>query len=122
MEFNNYEAAVIFTPVLSETQLKEVVNTYRELITANEGSMVNEESWGLTKLAYNIQKKSSGFYHFFEFKAPPEFIKIFDVQLRRDERILRFINLKLDKHALLYNERRSKGEFSKAKTKKTEPA
>jgi small subunit ribosomal protein S6 len=122
MEFNNYEAAVIFTPVLSETQLKEAVNTYRELITANEGSMVHEESWGLTKLAYNIQKKSSGFYHFFEFKAPPEFIKTFDVQLRRDERILRFINLKLDKHALLYNERRSKGEFSKAKTKKTETA
>jgi small subunit ribosomal protein S6 len=115
METNNYEAAVIFTPVLSETQLKEAVKTYRELITANKGTIVNEESWGLTKLAYNIQKKSSGFYHFFEFNVSPDFIKAFDIQLRRDERVLRFINLKLDKHALLYNERRKNGEFSKAK-------
>lgn len=122
METNNYEAAVIFTPVLSETQLKEAVKTYRELITANKGTIVNEESWGLTKLAYNIQKKSSGFYHFFEFSISPDFIKSFDVQLRRDERVLRFITLKLDKHALLYNERRKNGEFSKAKKAQNQTA
>ncbi len=114
MELNNYEAAVIFTPVLSETQLKEAVKTYRELITASKGTIVNEESWGLTKLAYPIQKKSSGYYHFFEFQTSPDLIKSFDVVLRRGEPVLRFLNLKLDKHAVRYNERRKNGEFSKA--------
>lgn len=115
MELNNYEAAVIFTPVLSETQLKDAVKSYRELITAAKGTIVNEESWGLTKLAYSIQKKSSGFYHFFEFSAPAEFIKELDVQFRRDERVLRYMTLRLDKHALAYNEKRKSGAFKKTK-------
>lgn len=120
MELNNYEAAVIFTPVLSETQLKEAVKSFRELITAAKGKMVHEESWGLTKLAYTIEKKSSGFYHFFEFTAPGEFVKELDVQFRRDERVLRYQTLRLDKHAIAYNEKRKSGAFKKTKAATTE--
>lgn len=121
MEKQNYEAAVIFTPVLSDQQLKDAVATYRELITANQGEIVNEDSWGLTKLAYPIQKKNSGFYHIYEFKAPTDFVKTLDIAYRRDERVMRFLTLRLDKHALVYNERRKNGEFNK-KTKKEKEA
>ena len=69
-----YETVIILTPVLSEQQMKEAVAGYRESITANGGEMVHEENWGLTKLAYPIQKKNTGFYHLFEFRADTSFI------------------------------------------------
>ena len=106
MNTNQYETVIILTPVLSEQQMKDAVAGYRELITGNGGELVHEENWGLTKLAYPIQKKGTGFYHLFEFKANPEFIKSFELAFRRDERILRFLTVALDKYAITYNESR----------------
>ena len=65
---NQYETVFIFTPVLSEPQVKEAVKKFRDIITENGGEMVHEEDWGMKKLAYPIQKKSTGFYHLFEFR------------------------------------------------------
>ena len=103
---NQYESVFIATPVLSEAQFKEAVTKFSELITANGGEMIHEEDWGLKKLAYPIQKKTTGFYHLFEFKADPSFIEKFEVEFRRDERIIRFLTFKLDKHAVAYSEKR----------------
>lgn len=115
MSQNQYETVIILTPVLSEQQMKDAVSSYRELITGNGGKMVHEENWGLTKLAYPIQKKGTGFYHLFEFTAEPEFIKNFELTFRRDERILRYLTVRLDKHGVTYNDKRRKGEVSAPK-------
>jgi ribosomal protein S6 len=48
----DYESVIIFTPVLSDEQLKDAVAKYRKLVTDEGGEMVHEENWGLTKLAY----------------------------------------------------------------------
>lgn len=103
---NQYETVFIATPVLSEGQIKEAVKKFKDIITENGGEMINEEDWGLRKLAYPIQKKSTGFYHLFEFKAEPEFINTLEIQYRRDERIIRFLTFKLDKYAIEYSEKR----------------
>jgi small subunit ribosomal protein S6 len=103
---NQYETVFIVTPVLSDVQIKEAVSKFRDIITQNGGEIVNEEDWGLRKLAYPIQKKSTGFYHLFEFKAEPEFIQTLEIQYRRDERIIRFLTFKLDKYAIEYSEKR----------------
>src|ERR1041384_3326722 len=103
---NDYESVIIFTPVLSEEQLKEVVSKYRSMITENGGELVHEENWGLTKLAYPIDKKTTGFYHIYEYKAPASFISKFELAFRRDERIMRFLSTSLDKHAVIYNQRK----------------
>jgi small subunit ribosomal protein S6 len=68
--------------------------------------MVAKENWGLKKLAYAIQHKKSGFYHLFEFAAPGEVITPYEQEFRRDERIMRFLTVKLDKHAVSWAERR----------------
>lgn len=115
MSHNQYETVIILTPVLSEQQMKDAVKGYRELITGNGGEMVHEENWGLTKLAYPIQKKGTGFYHLFEYKADPEFIKSMELTFRRDERILRYLTVRLDKHAVIYNDKRRRGEISTPK-------
>ncbi len=121
MDLKNYESVIIFTPVLSEDQLKDAVAKYRQLITEHKGEIVHEENWGLTKLAYPIQKKSTGFYQIFEFKAPGTVISELELQYKRDERIMRFFTTALDKHAVIYNERKRNGEFNKPK-KETEAA
>ena len=103
---NQYETVFILTPVLSEAQMKEAVQKYKDLILANGGEMVNEESWGMRKLAYPIQKKTTGFYNLFEFKADPSFIAKLETAYRRDERLLRFLTFKMEKYAVKYSETR----------------
>ena len=113
---NQYETVFIATPVLSDVQIKEAVNKFKDTIAQNGGEIVNEEDWGLRKLAYPIQKKSTGFYHLFEFKAEPSLIETLETQYRRDERIIRFLTFKLDKYAVEYSEKRK----NNLKAKKTE--
>jgi len=103
---NQYETVFIATPVLSEVQMKEAVEKYRAYLVEHGAEIVHEESWGLRKLAYPIQKKSTGFYHLFEYKAEGEIIKGIDLQYRRDERVLRFLTMKMDKHAVAYAEKK----------------
>ena len=101
-----YETVFIATPVLSDTQMKEAVARYASLITDNGGEIVYQEDWGLKKLAYPIQKKTTGFYHLIEFKATPDFVNTLEIQFKRDERIIRFQTVAMDKHAIAYAERR----------------
>ncbi|MCS6981650.1 MAG: 30S ribosomal protein S6 [Flavobacteriales bacterium] len=101
-----YETVFIITPVLSEDQVREVTSRYKDLLLENGCKLIHEEKWGLRKLAYPVAKKTTGFYHLFEYQADPSFIEKFEINLKRDERILRFLTVKLDKHAIEYNARR----------------
>jgi small subunit ribosomal protein S6 len=101
-----YETVFIMTPVLSDEQTKEAVKKFQDFLKENGAAIVHEEHWGLKKLAYPIQKKSTGFYHLIEFDAPGEFIANLEVQYKRDERIIRFLTVALDKHAVAYNEKK----------------
>ena len=111
----SYETVFILTPVLSEDQAKEAVKKYESEIKSFGAKIKHSESWGLKKMAYPIQKKSTGFYHLLEFKAEGEIIRDYEVAFKRDERILRFLTVKLDKHAVAYNEK--KRRISKEKEK-----
>jgi len=101
-----YETVFIATPVLSEAQMKEAVAKYTSLIAQNGGEVVYEEDWGLKQLAYPIQHKTSGFYYLIEFKANPEFIETLETQYHRDERVIRFQTVAMDKDAIAYAEHR----------------
>src|SRR5690606_20311766 len=103
---NHYETVFILNPVLSDTQIEETVKKFEDFLIANGAKMVSKEDWGLKKLAYPIQHKKSGFYHLFEFAAPGEAIAPYELEFRRDERIMRFLTVKLDKHAVAWAEKR----------------
>lgn len=103
---NNYETVFILTPVLSEVQVKEAVKKFKKIITNNKGKMINEENWGLKKLAYPIQKKSTGFYNLFQFEADGSLIEKLETEFRRDEIIIRFLTFKMDKFAVEYGKKR----------------
>ena len=104
---NHYEAAFILTPVLSDVQMKEAVEKFKEFLAKEcNANIENEELWGLKKLAYPIQKKSTGFYCLLQFEAEPSVVAKLELQFRRDERILRFLTFRLDKYALEYANKR----------------
>ena len=103
---NQYETVFILNPVLSETQIKEAVEKFENFLTSRGAEFVSKENWGLKKLAYPIQNKKSGFYHLFEFKVGGEVIDAFELEFRRDERVMRYLTVKLDKHAIAWAEKR----------------
>ena len=111
---NQYETVFILNPVLSETQIKETVKKYEDFLVSKGAEMVAKEDWGLRKLAYAIQHKKSGFYHLFEFKAPGEVIEPLELEFRREERMMRYLTVKLDKHAVAWAEKRRKRNKEKA--------
>ena len=114
---NTYEAVFIMNPVLSEYQIKETVKKIVGNIKSNKGAITHEENWGLKKLKYVIQKKKTGFYYLLEFQANGEIINDFEVELKRDERVIRWQTVRLDKFALEYAERRKKKLSANAKEK-----
>ena len=110
---NNYETVFILTPVLSDAQMKEAVEKFKTLLTDKGAEIINEESWGIRKLAYPIDKKSTGFYNMLEFSVDPSVIAGLEVQFRRDERVLRFLTTKHDKFSFEYSEKRRRNRSSK---------
>ena len=116
-----YETVFILTPILSEAQAKDAVEKFTTIITANGGTIVHEENWGLRKLAYPIQKKNSGFYHVVEYTVNEgNVVDTLETEFRRDERILRFMTIVLDKHSIAYNEKKRKGLIGRKREESTE--
>jgi small subunit ribosomal protein S6 len=103
---NQYETVFIMTPVLTDEMVKDAVAKFEKVLKENGAEIVHQASWGLRKLAYPIQKKSTGFYHLMEFKAEGTLVDKLELEFRRDERILRFLTVALDKYAITYNESR----------------
>ncbi len=114
---NQYETVFILTPVLSDIQMKEAVEKFKGVLLETGAKIVNEENWGLRKLAYPIQKKSTGFYQLLEFEADPTAIIKLETAYRRDERILRFLTFKQDKYAAEYAEKRRNLKSAKTEDK-----
>ena len=103
---NQYETVFILTPVLSDVQAKEAVEKFKGILAAEGAEIINEEAWGMKKLAYPIQKKSTGFYQMVEFKAEPTVVDKLEVAFRRDERVIRYLTVKMEKYAAEYAAKR----------------
>ena len=103
---NRYETVFIVTPVLSEEQMKETVEKYTNFLKEHGAEIVYTNNWGMRKLAYPIKKKTTGFYYLIEFNAEGSVIADLEVAYKRDERLLRFLTVSLDKYAVAYNEKK----------------
>lgn len=117
---NSYELMVIFTPVLSNEEFKAAQKNLKKFVTDQGGVIVGEDAWGLKSFAYPIDKKTTGLYFVMEYQADPSFNHKFQIQMNRDESIMRFMFTSLDKHAVAYNARKRSGEKIEKPTPVTE--
>lgn len=111
---NQYETIFVMTPVLSDDQMKETVENYKTFLKEKGAEIVHQDNWGLRKLAYPIKKKSTGFYFLMEFKAEGSVISELELAYKRDERLLRFLTVSLDKHAQAFNDKFRNKKTTKA--------
>lgn len=103
---NQYETVFIITPVLSDEDIKNTIERYKKFLIQNSAEIIYEENWGLRKLAYSIKRKNNGYYYLIEYKSEGELVKKLEIEFLRDERIMRFLTVKLDKYAIIYNEKK----------------
>lgn len=112
----NYEVTFIVDPVLSGDEIKATAQTYVDLLKNDSCNIVHVDEMGLKQLAYPINKRQSGVYYCIEFEAPDgNFMGNLELSLRRDERIMRFLTVTLDKYGVKYNDDKRKGLIGKKK-------
>ena len=110
----NYETVFILNPALSEEQVQKAVDKYEKYLKSNGSKIIAKEIWGLKKLAYTIQNKNSGFYNLIEYTAPADLVSSLEVEFSRDETIMRYLTVTLDKDALAWAEKRRNRNTKKA--------
>lgn len=115
----HYEIVFIVNPVLSEAEAKKTADKYEGFLKSNKAKIGFKESWGLKKLAYSIDKKKTGFYFLFEFQCSnQDVISNLELDFKRDERVMRWLAVKLDKHSIRYAEKRRERLHKKQTEKK----
>ena len=112
---NHYETVIIFSPLLSDDDVKREVSKYNKMVTDGGATIVEERHWGLRQLSYPIEAKSNGIYYIMEFAGPGALHQKLEVEFKRNENIMRWLTVALDKHAIEYNDKRRKGLVGKKK-------
>lgn len=106
----HYETVLILTPSLSQLQIEETVDKIQNFLKEKNVIIDSHESWGLKKLAYPIDNKTTGYYELIQFQIDEpkasNIILDIDLKFKRDEKVIRFLTLKLDKYALIYSKNR----------------
>lgn len=119
---SQYETVFILTPVLSEDETKKAISAYVDLLKSQGAEIIHQEHWGLKNLRFPIKKKTTGIYHLVEFKGTGKAVETLEIAFRRDENVLRYLTVKLDKFAVKYNDDKRAGLVGRNKkvTTKTE--
>ncbi|MBA3828095.1 MAG: 30S ribosomal protein S6 [Taibaiella sp.] len=99
----NYELMLVFTPVLAEEDYKGAQKKFADLLTELGSKIVHQNAWGLRSLSYPVQKKTTGLYWVVEYQAPADVNAKLEIQMNRDETIMRHMVTRLDKYAVEYN-------------------
>jgi small subunit ribosomal protein S6 len=109
----HYEVTFIVDPVLSKEEISETAKTYLDRLAELECTIIHVDEMGLRQLTYPINKRTSGIYYCVEFaidkQIDVDIIAALELSLRRDERLLRFLTVVLDKHGIKYNDDKRKG-------------
>ncbi len=120
MNSAQYETTLILTPEKSDSEVSKLIKGYTKFLKSNQAKIVHEETWGLRNLAYPINRKNTGYYYTVEYNVPTGVIADLELNLKRDESVLRFLTVKLDKFAMDYNDRKRKGLIGRDKIKTEE--
>lgn len=118
----HYEVTFIVDPVLSGDEVKSTADHILNELKNFGATIVAVDEMGLKQLAYPINRRSSGVYYCVEFGCmEAEWLVKFELGLKRNEKLLRFLTVKLDKYGIKYNDDKRNGRIGK-RGKKSQPA
>jgi len=95
---NHYETIYIVNPTLDDDALKEAIEKFSDLIKKLKGFIVKVNEWGKRKLAYELKQFDKGYYVVLDFCALPKMVRELERNLKLDERILKYITVKIDEN------------------------
>jgi small subunit ribosomal protein S6 len=114
---NQYEVTFIVDPVLSSDEIVATAQTYVDHLQSEGCKIVHVDEMGLRQLAYPLGKRTTGVYYSIEFSSDRgQIIEKMELAFRRDERIMRFLTVRLDKYGIKYNEDKRKGLIGRKRT------
>ncbi|MBP6812915.1 MAG: 30S ribosomal protein S6 [Saprospiraceae bacterium] len=119
----HYEVNFIVDPVLSGDEVKSTAEIIRKDLEGYGATIVAVDEMGLRQLAYQINRRSSGVYFCIEFGCEvADWLGKFELSLKRNERLLRFLTVKLDKYGIKYNDDKRNGLIGSKKRREAEAA
>ena len=119
----HYEVNFIVDPVLSGDEVKSTAENIQKDLISLGATIIAVDEMGLRQLAYQINRRSSGVYFCIEFGCEvADWLGKFELNLKRNERLLRFLTVKLDKYGIKYNDDKRKGLIGSKKRREAEAA
>ena len=118
---NHYETVIIFSPLLSDDDVKREVSKFTKMLTDSGAQIIEERHWGLRQLAFPISGKSNGIYYITEFAGPGSITQKLEIEFKRDENVIRWLTVSLDKYAIEFNDKQRRGLVGKNKTVAKKP-
>lgn len=119
----HYEVNFIVDPVLSGDEVKSTAEIIQKELQGYGATLVAVDELGLRQLAYQINRRSSGVYYCIEFSCEvADWLGKFELNMKRNERLLRFLTVKLDKYGIKYNDDKRNGRIGAKKRQEAEAA
>ena len=115
-----YETIFILDSLLTPEEIEKTIARVKELIENAGGKILNVDTWGKRRLAYEIQKKQYGYYVSIEFEEKGTVPAILDNEYNYNDKILRYLTYRFDKKKMhMWEEQKKKDQ--KSKKSRTQP-
>lgn len=112
-----YETIFLTAPDLDQQEYEKIVGEIESIIKDAGGEITNLEHWGQKKLEYEINRFNSAYYTYIEFTSLATLIRPLERKFRYNEKIIRFLTVKVEKHHAAFNKKRREQGFGKKKVK-----
>lgn len=96
-----FEIVVLFSADLSTDNLKKLEIYFKDQIKKFNGSLIEEEDWGLRELSYQIKKNKKAFYKFYQIEIEGKDIQLIKENLNKEEQIIRYLFVNVENHSEL---------------------
>lgn len=103
-----YELTYVISGVVQQNQVDDIVRKVNHLIESNDGDVLEVDEWGNQRLAYEIDRKRSGYYVNMYFQAPGELVQRLEGELEINDDVLRYLTLRMDAKMQRHYEKRKK--------------
>ncbi|MGD9252609.1 MAG: 30S ribosomal protein S6 [Holophagae bacterium] len=92
-----YELGIIIDPEVAPEDETATLERLEGIITEAGGDMMRKDPWGRRQLAYPINKKNHGVYHFWAFTVDGTALEPLNFELRTNDNVMRSLILNMDR-------------------------